>query len=201
MNESNSSSVVDFVRKNLVVVTLSVMGVITMVAGILPYFKSEEPKIEIIKADEEQESQSIIMVDVSGAVENPGVYELPQGARVGNALSQAGGLAAQADRGWVSRYVNLASQVSDGMKIYIPEMGEGNVSQIGEVEGIGHTSLGGVNINTASSSELDALWGIGESRANDIISNRPYQEVEELMTKAGIPKNVFEKIKDKVSVY
>jgi len=64
------------------------------------------------------------------------------------------------------------------------------------------SSQGGmININTASASELDSLWGIGESRADSIIANRPYGNVDELESKAGVPSNVMERIKDQVSVY
>ena len=67
--------------------------------------------------------------------------------------------------------------------------------------GLGAETVGKVNVNTASAQELDALWGIGEKRSAAIISNRSYSSTEELMTKAGIPKNVFERIKDEVVVF
>ena len=125
-------------------------------------------------------------------------------------LVAAGGLSQTADRVWVARYLNLAQAVPDGAKIYIPRQNE-EISNAqfsisknsGEVSGvtIGPNQSGLVNINTASASELDELWGIGEKRAADIIANRPYQTSEELVSKAGIPKNVYERIKDKIAVF
>lgn len=156
-----------------------------------------------------------LTVDVAGEVERPGVYQLPASARVNDALVAAGGLSAEADRNFVARFINLAQPVADGMKLFIPGVGEevssasqassgmsGAVSGATTVTGAGGAGVaGGINVNTASASELDTLWGIGEKRAADIIANRPYQTIDELMTKAGVPKNVFERIKDQVSVY
>ena len=66
----------------------------------------------------------------------------------------------------------------------------------GDVAGVGM-----VNINTASLSELDELWGVGESRAKTIIEKRPYGSLEELKSKAGIPESVLEENRRMISVY
>ena len=58
-----------------------------------------------------------------------------------------------------------------------------------------------LNINAASAAELDTLWGIGQSRAADIIDQRPYNSPEDLLSKGIIPENVYERIKDEISVY
>lgn len=71
----------------------------------------------------------------------------------------------------------------------------------GEVAGEETVVSGKININTASASELDTLWGIGEVRAKDIIDNRSYSSIDELLTKKVIPSNVFEKIKDEITVF
>lgn len=190
-----------FARKNLLVLILVGVGLVLVLAGLWPAFKPSQPQVEIVKEEEPVLAKTV--VDVAGAVEKPGVYEVEGGGRIGHALTLAGGLSSNADRGWVARFVNLAEPVSDGMKIYIPEKGESsevvttNYSQL-PVEG---TSGVTVNINLASAGELDALKGIGEKRAGDIINNRPYQSTEELVTKAGIPQGVYEGIKDQVSVY
>ncbi len=187
-------------------------GIVLVIAGVVVALRESQGKrgedVEIIETNEIDETTEII-VDVGGAVENPGVYRLTVDSRVGDALTAAGGLGQDADRGWVARYLNLAQVVPDGAKIYIPRSGEGNDksqitnAKLGEVAGvvIGPGQPGTININTASASDLDRLWGIGEKRAADIIANRPYQNVEELMTKAAIPKNVYERIKGEVTVY
>lgn len=116
-------------------------------------------------------------------------------------LLVAGGLADGADRSFVARYMNLAQKVGDGVKIYVPKVGEGGggVSEMGGVNDSSNDGGGLININTASVSELDSLWGIGASRAQDIINGRPYGSVEELAK--VIPSNVYEQIKGQISIY
>jgi len=140
-----------------------------------------------------------VTVDVAGAVEKPGVYKMPSGSRIGDALVGAGGLSAQADREWVAKTLNLAEEVKDGGKVYIPEKSQIINSQMANGEQGKSTNL--ININTASVGELDSLPEIGEARAKAIIANRPYGSSAELVSKAKIPASVYAKIKDLVSIY
>jgi len=156
----------------------------------------------IQKASEAEELGSKLVADVAGAVMKPGVYELKGNARVNEALIAAGGLGEEADREWVEKNLNLAAKVTDGQKIYIPS--EGETEKVAPLQGKGTTlmtRLDLVNINTASSAELDTLWGVGEATAKKIIDSRPYGAVEELLTKKAVKNNVYEAIKDSVSVY
>lgn len=192
---------------------LGLVGLFLLGVGVLSTvvvgLNQSKPAVEIIPAEEAELSQvEEIVVDVAGAVEKPGVYRLSAGSRINDALVAAGGLSADADRVKVERYINLAQKLNDGIKIYIPSVGEqeavGAVSSAySGVEGsvIGTSTQGKVDINTASAQDLDALWGIGEKRAAAIIENRPYGDIREIETRAGIPRNVFERIKDKISVY
>lgn len=185
-----------FLEKYKWSVGVGLIGLTLMGVGILSFFSSQEKvAVEILPAEEEEE-EGTIWVDIEGAVEKPGIYELEGGSRVNDVLIKAGGLSGAADRDWVEKNVNLAQKLSDGVKIYIPRSGE---SKTGSVAGEGLT--GKININTASVSELDTLWGIGPARAGEIVANRPYAAVEELETKAKIPSNVYERIKDEVSLY
>ena len=143
-----------------------------------------------------------IWVDVSGAVVAPGVYKLAEGARIKDALVAAGGISSTADRTIVAKEVNLAAVVTDGQKIYIREKLNGPRIGSGVTGGeAGATTADKINLNTASLSELDSLWGVGEVRAGEIVKNRPYAKVEELLTKKIVTKSVFEKIKDQIVVY
>ncbi|MBI2590938.1 MAG: helix-hairpin-helix domain-containing protein [Candidatus Blackburnbacteria bacterium] len=139
-------------------------------------------------------------VEISGSVLKPGVYHLEAGARIDDLLIMAGGLSAAADRNWVARNLNRAARVSDGQKVYIPKVGEVDRGVGGsgdQVIGVpGNQSL--LNLNTASLKELDALPGIGGTRAQGIIAGRPYSSVEELLTRKILPKSVYEKIKGSV---
>ena len=142
-----------------------------------------------------------IVVDVAGAVEHPGVYTLELGSRVSDALVAAGGLSISADKNYLSRSVNLASQVADGSKIYILKKGEAPATPAQtDVATIVPPTTSLISINTAPLSDLDKLWGIGESRAGDIISNRPYASLDELKTKAHIPTSIYDKIKATISL-
>ena len=100
----------------------------------------------------------------------------------------------------MQKNINLAAKLVDGGKIYIPELkievdsqGQGaKDSQVQETK---------ININTASIAKLDKLWGIGEATAKKIIEARPYQKIEELLEKKIVKSNVWEQIKDKITVY
>ena len=156
----------------------------------------------IQKASEAEELGSKLVADVAGAVIKPGVYELKAGARINEALIAAGGLGEAADREWVEKNLNLAAKVTDGQKIYIPSREESNTNKDSPRSTLQGLSLKEkININTASSAELDTLWGVGEATAKKIIDNRPYGAVEELLTKKAVKNNVYEAIKDSVSVY
>jgi len=143
----------------------------------------------------------MIWVDLAGAVLKPGVYELPGDSRLKDLLAQAGGLGAEADRKWVEKNLNLAQKLVDAQKVYIPCQSETADVSTGEVAGEQTAISKKININTASAAELDTLWGIGEARAKGIIDNRPYSSIDELLSKKIIPANVFEAIKDEITVF
>ena len=162
----------------------------------------DKPTVEIL--NNKSISTEKVFVEISGAVEKPGVYEFDASGRVDNALVAAGGLAASADRSWVEKNINRAALLKDGQKIYIPRQGEVSLSQSTSLSGGNSGTLvenvgGLVNINTATLSQLDRLEGIGAVRAQKIIDNRPYSSIDELITKKILPKNVFEGIKERIT--
>ena len=144
-------------------------------------------------AAETDESPAEICVYVCGAVNAPGVYTLPAGSRVYEAVRMAGGLSDEADE----RVVNQAEILTDGRQVTIPTKAE----VLKEEEG---AAGGPVNINTAGVSELMRLSGVGESRAKDIIAYRKehgaFSVPEDIMKVPGIKEAVFEKIKDDITV-
>ena len=81
---------------------------------------------------------------------------------------------------------------------YIPFVGN-NDTQTGYIEAKYGTNM--ININTASVHELDTLWGIGESRAESIVKNRPYKSVDELVTKGVLTKSIVERNRKLLTVY
>lgn len=145
-----------------------------------------------------------IVVDVAGAVATPGVFELPDGSRVQDAIAAAGGLVADADP---SR-VNRAAPVADGQQVYIPRAGEapaaGQGTGAAPASGSSAAASSLVNINSATAEELDALPGVGPSTAQAIIEDReangPFAAVEDLMRVSGIGEKKFEKLKASICV-
>lgn len=143
-------------------------------------------------------------VYVCGAVKMPGVYILAPGARIYEAIEQAGGLTENA--GIVA--VNQAQEVYDGLMIYIPTKEEAAaypVASMQETDSQGEDETDDrVNLNTASETELMTLSGIGQTRAEAILAYRKvhgsFSSVEEIMNVDGIKEGLYNRIKDNIKV-
>lgn len=163
----------------------------------------------------EGSAEAVIYVHVCGEVAVPGVYEMPAGSRVYEAVELAGGCTENG----AADYLNMAQEVTDGMKIQVPDKEEAErllESQPGLGAGISGGASGAfagagqageqakVNINTASREELMTLTGIGEARAEDIIRYREehggFKKIEDIMKVSGIKEAAFQKIKDSITV-
>ena len=156
-----------------------------------------------VKKEEKEESteQDLITVDVKGAVKSPGIYDLPVGSRVHDAVQKAGGLTEEAD----SKSLNLAQKVSDEALVYVPTKGEEAASQQAASGTTPSTSKEKkVNLNRASLEELKQVKGLGGKRAQDIIDHREangkFKSVDELKKVSGIGAKTIEKLKDYVTV-
>ena len=156
-----------------------------------------------VKKEEKEESpeQDLITVDVKGAVKSPGIYDLPVGSRVHDAVQKAGGLTEEAD----SKSLNLAQKVSDEALVYVPTKGEEAASQQVASGTTPSTSKDKkVNLNKASLEELKQVKGLGGKRAQDIIDHREangkFKSVDELKKVSGIGAKTIEKLKDHVTV-
>lgn len=163
------------------------------------YKKEGESSNQVISSQD----SSFVMVDIKGAVQKPGVYQLPKDARVKDALAQAGGATKEADL----RQLNLASKLQDEMAVYIPAAGE-EILPSSPVSSISSSGTSNdqplVNINTANTDELQTLNGIGPSKASAIVSYREenglFQTVEDLGKVSGIGEKSLEKIKAQITV-
>lgn len=174
---------------------------------------SEAP--EVIE-DESNQTPRTIFVHVCGAVKRPGVYEIPAGSRMFEAVEAAGGFQEEA----CQDYLNMAGLLEDGTKLEIPTLEEAKaLKEAGEApeklvsgtpesasfekrNGDGATGL--ININTADIEALCTLPGIGESRARAILEYREknggFQEKEEIMQVSGIGQKMYEKIEEDITV-
>jgi competence protein ComEA len=142
-----------------------------------------------------------VLVEVGGAVLHPGVYRLPAGARVLDAVEAAGGFGPRVDAGEADRRLNLAAPVRDGDEIHVPARGEVAVASPGS-EGAGPAS-GPIDVNAATAEALDTLPGVGPATAAKIIAAReeqPFSSVEELGTRKVVGPATLEKIRALVSV-
>jgi len=149
-----------------------------------------------------------IQVEVAGAVLRPGVYELPAGARVADALDTAGGLVPNAD----AEALSLARPLQDGEKLVAPTARPTSAAASSAPEPAvavrsGDIELGGLSlldINTASAQELEALPAIGPVTAQAIVdyrtANGPFRSVEEITKVKGIGPATLEKIKLLITV-
>ena len=148
---------------------------------------------------EEVVEQDLITVDVKGAVKSPGIYDLPVGSRVNDAVQKAGGLIDNAD----SKSINLAQKISDEALVYVPTKGE-DISQATQSNASNSKEDKKVNLNKASLEELKQVKGLGAKRAQDIIdhreSNGKFKSVDELKKVSGIGAKTIEKLKEYVTV-
>ena len=160
-------------------------------------------KEESVVVDDKNDNKKII-VDVDGAVKNPGVYEFFEGDRIDDAIIKAGGLLENA----YTKNINKARVLVDGEKIYVSKEGEKNLDieiMDGSIYNTGEAVENNdkININTASKEVLMSLDGIGEVYSQRIIDYRnivKFSSIEELKLVKGIGEKTFEKIKDIITV-
>lgn len=166
------------------------------------------------KKNEEEQPGDMIYVHVCGAVNKPGVYSLPAGSRIADAVLCAGDFSPKAARD----YLNLAKKIADGQKIYVPDveeaetfLAEGTVPE-GDggsisVDGEGSPKtpaddVGYVDINTAGEEEFMTLPGIGKAKAEAILAYRKergaFASCEELMQVPGIKESIYKKLCDRI---
>lgn len=151
-----------------------------------------------------------IEVHVIGGVVRPGVYSLPEGSRVQDAIDAAGGLLS----GTNSNDINLAAKLEDGQQLKIgdvasvagsaPQQGGSPFTVVPTQPGGGNPNLGDlVNINTATADELESLPGVGPTMAQNIINYRnqhgPFAQIEDIMNVPGIGPSTFDAIQDLIT--
>ena len=168
-------------------------------------------KTDPIPENSSMAETALCYVYVCGKVHSPGVYTLPEGARIYEAVDLAGGFTDDAEESWL----NLAEPVTDGMKLEVPSKSQvrdpaWQAQSQHAVTGNGDTGNSAaeqktlVNLNTASLEELMTLKGIGASRAEDIIRYRKeaggFTKIEDIMKVPGIKDAAFQKIKENITV-
>ncbi len=129
------------------------------------------------------QSQPEIVVAVTGAVRNPGNYNLAWGGRVEDAIAAAGGFSGEAEKD----LINLAAAIDNGDAIFVPTI----KTETGEAR---------ISINSANQRELELLPRIGPAMAERIIMARPFMKIDDLLKVKGIGPKTFERLIDKITL-
>ncbi|WP_110926933.1 helix-hairpin-helix domain-containing protein [Bacillus massiliglaciei] len=177
-------------------------------------FTAAEPEASKEPEEPAEPKNTVMKVDVKGAVKSPGVFIAKPGDRVIDLIDQAGGFTEKSDQ----KKVNLAQLAEDQMVIYVPAEGEeetetqapegSSVTEAGAETGMtgtaGASGDGKINLNTATKEELETLNGVGPSKSSSIIEYREttgkFQSVEDLKNVSGIGDKTFEKLKEHLTV-
>jgi len=151
-------------------------------------------------------SQAVVVVQVAGAVARPGVYSLPAGSRVADAIQAAGGYSTEVDPRAAETKLNLAAKLQDAQLIAVPRRGDASSgsSGAGGASGAGaSTTPGLINLNTATAEQLDTLPGVGPATAQKIIASRQTQsfaKVDDLVTRKIVTAATLSKLRSLVTV-
>ena len=207
-----------YIEKNKKYVIIGLIFCILIIAIIIvKQFDTEEKEtLDLISIEEntentetvEEEEDYKIVIHITGEVNNEGIIEIKEGGRISDAIEEAGGLTKEADL----ERVNLAYELEDGQKIYIPNKKDKDIEEY-VTEGVDDIVLpdelskagdGLVNINKASSEELQELDGIGEALAENIIAyrenNGKFKNIEDIKNVSGIGDSKYEKIKNNIKI-
>lgn len=194
----------------------SIVILITLLVGIY-LMVNKEPQVDTTMWEEtslntttevatdatKERAETMIYVDIKGAVKVPGIYQLKNQQRIWDALALAGGVSEEAD----TAQVNYAQKVKDQMIIYVPKKGEAvaqSLETLQESAPAQQNQEEKINLNTATEAELQTISGIGAKKAQEIIRFRdeqgPFKTVEELKNVPGIGEKTVERLKDMLTV-
>ena len=165
---------------------------------IAPSTSDEEIAVEV---SESTMPTTEILVDIKGAIQQPGVYHLPSDARLHELIFAAGGFTKEAEE----RQLNLAEKLSDQQMIYVPSKDEVDFSvELPQLNQEGNAETGLINLNTATLLQLQELPGIGPAKAQAIITYREenglFKTVEDLLNISGFGEKTLEKLRAMITL-
>ncbi|WP_174613869.1 helix-hairpin-helix domain-containing protein [Virgibacillus ihumii] len=192
----------DFLKKNFlfIVIAVAVVFILFLNNDKVKENDVHSNKVSLqtpaVSKEKEENVSSAAVVDVKGAVVNPGVYEVSLESRVNDVIALAGGFTKNADQ----TMVNLAQKVQDEMIILIPRKGDPTVSAAQS----GGSGARKIRINYASQEEIETLNGIGPSKAQAIIQYRDefglFKSTEDLLEVPGIGEITLQNLEDRIQI-
>jgi competence protein ComEA len=147
-------------------------------------------------------TQAMLVVEVAGAVAHPGIYSLPVGSRVADAINVAGGYSPDVDPRQAEAQLNLAAKLVDAQVVRVPRRGDGSAAGPSSSGGARATA-GLLDLNTATLEQLDTLSGIGPVTAQKIVASReqqPFRSVDDLVTRKLVSASTLAKFRSLVTV-
>ena len=186
------------------VVTIAIAAVLAIVSLAVVAFVEMGPsgRVEVVSgpavSGSAGPSAPMLVVQVAGAVLRPGVFSLPQGSRVADAIRAAGGYSPDVDPRQAETKLNLAAKLQDAELVSVPRLGDGS----GTTPPAGATS-GLLDLNTATAEQLDTLPGIGPATAAKIIASRSerlFASIDDLVTRKLVTAATLAKFRDQVTV-
>jgi competence protein ComEA len=190
----------DWVNRHRAVLAAGILGAVAVSVAALVLSRPSAPQILIQQPSSRPPGSppvpALIVVHLSGEILSPGVYQLPLGARVDDAVRAAGGVTAEGD---VNR-LNLAARLADGQHLVVPRRTEQVTVNLAASPS---PMPGRINVNTATVAELDGLPGIGPVTAQRIVAYRqqhgPFTRIDELRDAKLVNQGTLEKIKDLIT--
>lgn len=149
-------------------------------------------------ASEHATPSASLLVYVSGAVKNPGVYSLVEGSRVKDGIELAGGFEKNADPNKIARELNLAQKIHDQDHIHVSAKEDISILSSGGSAQPSNTLL---DVNSATLAQLEELKGVGEVTAKKIVSLRPYLSFQDFSAKTGLSTRLLEGIQAEITFY
>lgn len=188
----------------VILIIVSMFLLVHIKNGSEPAKKAGDSDIFVENGSMENKSTKCIKVCIKGGIKHPGVYSLEDGSIVGDIIDKAGGFSRDADMEWVEKKLNLARKIKSEDFIYIvKKVDSDNSKGMQNIEKT-YNDDGILDINSASSEELQKIDGIGPSTAQKIIEyrekNNGFKNIEELKNIERIGDKTFEKLKDKFVV-
>ncbi len=188
----------------LAIVTLAILWGPSQNEGLIIPLEEETQKTST-------QDEAKLVIDIGGGVARPGVYRLPSGSIVEDAILLAGGFSSSADLRMVEQAINRAELLQNHSKLYIPKIGDQLPASAplapapsSPLNSLTSSPASLVNINSASLAELDTLPGIGPATAQNIIdfrqANGAFRRKEDLKLVPGIGESKYEKIKELIAI-